>query len=73
MKILDLMVAGPRVLRAEREADDGETSSPVAWSATPIYEWRARADAERKARRPKLLTERMGWPSRAVSAASEAD
>lgn len=37
------------------------------------YEWRARADAERKARRPKLLTERMGWPIRAVSAAQEAD
>lgn len=45
-------------------------------AATPLqerYDWRERAEAERRARRPRLLTERLGWPSRAVSAAAEAD
>jgi DNA replication protein DnaC len=37
------------------------------------YEWRARAEADRRARRPRLLTERMGWPIRAVFEASSAD
>lgn len=37
------------------------------------YEWRQRAEAERRARRPRLLVERLGWPARPVSEAVGAD
>jgi DNA replication protein DnaC len=57
----------------DEPSDDGEASSLVAWSATPIYEWRTRAEAERKTRRPHLLSDRMGWPKRAVLGALTAD
>lgn len=37
------------------------------------YEWRRQAEIERRARRPRLLIDRLGWPARAVSEAQGAD
>ena len=44
--------------------------------ASPVEErhaWRKRAEEDRRARRPRLLLDRMGWPERAVHVASSAD